>query len=336
LYFSEYFNEWLYGDSGYYLSYKTIGKEGDFFTAVSTSAFFGGSIAKRLINTIENGWLPVDTTIVEIGAHKGYLLADIIQFVYTLKPELLKTLKFAIVERFESLRTIQKQYFKDSFDDKINLIHFDDIKALKLDSAFIVANEIFDAFSCELVWTNDKNKLQIAVVENHKIKFQDCEDSKIINHCEKYKITKGEVCVGLEEFAKTLTTNIKQFEFVTFDYGELYPRNDFSCRIYEKHNVYPIFDEDINLNNLFAKSDITYDVNFQHLIDSFVNPKVKLEKYDTQLKALVEFGIIELLEMLHKNTDEKTYIRETNKIKTLLEPTGMGDRFKVVIFRKEK
>ena len=336
MYFSEYFNEWLYGDSGYYLSYKTIGKEGDFFTAVSTSAFFGGSIAKRLINTIENGWLPVDTTIVEIGAHKGYLLADIIQFVYTLKPELLKTLKFAIVERFESLRTIQKQYFKDSFDDKINLIHFDDIKALKLDSAFIVANEIFDAFSCELVWTNDKNKLQIAVVENHKIKFQDCEDSKIINHCEKYKITKGEVCVGLEEFAKTLTTNIKQFEFVTFDYGELYPRNDFSCRIYEKHNVYPIFDEDINLNNLFAKSDITYDVNFQHLIDSFVNPKVKLEKYDTQLKALVEFGIIELLEMLHKNTDEKTYIRETNKIKTLLEPTGMGDRFKVVIFRKEK
>jgi len=108
LYFSRYFHKWLYGKNGYYISYKEIGKEGDFFTAVSTSVFFGGSIAKRLIFTIENGWLPSDTTVVEIGAHKGYLLADIIQFIYTIKPELLKTLKFAIVERFESLQNTKE------------------------------------------------------------------------------------------------------------------------------------------------------------------------------------------------------------------------------------
>jgi SAM-dependent MidA family methyltransferase len=55
---------------------------------------------------------------------------------------------------------------------------------------------------------------------------------------------------------------------------------------------------------------------------------------DTQLKTLVEFGIIDLLEILHNNSDEKTYLKETNKVKTLLEPTGMGDRFKAAIFRK--
>ena len=75
---------------GYYTKERTIGKEGDFYTAVSTSMFFGGSIAKRLISTIESGFLSSSSYVVEIGAHKGYLLADMIQFIYTLKPELLK------------------------------------------------------------------------------------------------------------------------------------------------------------------------------------------------------------------------------------------------------
>ena len=42
--FSDYFNAWLYSKDGYYSKYKEIGKEGDFYTSVSTSSFFGGSI----------------------------------------------------------------------------------------------------------------------------------------------------------------------------------------------------------------------------------------------------------------------------------------------------
>ena len=207
--FSQYFQNWLYGKNGYYSAYKTIGKDGDFFTAVSASPFFGGSIAKKLISTIESGFLEKNTTIVEIGAHHGYLIADIIQFIYTLKPELLKTLKFAIVERFEHLQKRQKEYLKQSFSDDINLIHYNDIQDMKLQSAFIVANEIFDAFPCELVYTNKKDKLQLAFIQDDKIIFDDCMDKNIISHCDKYKITKGEVAIGYEEFAKTLNKNIK-------------------------------------------------------------------------------------------------------------------------------
>lgn len=332
--FSNYFNDWLYGKDGYYSNYKTIGKEGDFFTAVSSSRFFGGSIGKRVVDVISEGYLPKDTTIVEVGAHHGYLLADMIQFIFTLKPELIGSLKFAIVERYEHLRVKQKEYFQRCFGDEIELIHYNDISELKLDSAFVVANEIFDAFSCELVYTNDKDILQYAVVEDDKIIFEDLKDEKLIEHCKKYKITKGEVAVGYEQFALDMCQNIGRFEFVTFDYGEKYPRNDFSCRIYAKHNVYPIFDENIDLKNLFGKSDITYDVNFSHVIDSFKEAGANNLSYETQLKALVSFGIIDLLEMLHKNVDEDIYLGEANKVKTLLNPTGMGDRFKMVSFRK--
>lgn len=333
--FSTYFNDWLYGPNGYYTKYRTIGKDGDFYTSVSTSKFFGGTIGKKVVDTIESGFLPKNTTLVEVGAHHGYLLADMIEFIHTLKPELLNTLTFAIVERFPSLQEQQKEYFKNAFGDAVKLVHYNDISEIKLDNALIVANEIFDAFACELVYTTDKNELQQATVKENKINFESCQNSYVQQVCKTYNIQKGEVAIGFEAFAQSLAHNIKKFEFITFDYGEKYPRNDFSLRIYHKHNVYPIFDENIALDALFGQSDITYDVNFMHLIDSFKKANIKNVSYQTQLKALVEFGIIELLEMVKNHAGENAYLREVQKVKTLLEPTGMGDRFKVAVFRKE-
>jgi SAM-dependent MidA family methyltransferase len=137
--FNDYFNDWLYGQNSYYSNYKQIGKDGDFFTSVSTSSFFGGAIAKKIVSSIEEGFLPSNTTILEIGAHHGYLLADIIQFIYTLKPQLLETLNFAIVERFPNLQEQQKKYINDSFGDIINLKHYDDINEVKLENKTIMS-----------------------------------------------------------------------------------------------------------------------------------------------------------------------------------------------------
>lgn len=333
--FSQYFNNWLYGDNGYYSNYKDIGKSGDFYTAVSSSKFFGGAIGKRVVDIIEEGFLEKNSSIIEIGAHHGYLLADMIQFIFTLKPDLINTLTFIIIEKYEDLREKQQEYFFKCFGKDINLIHYNDIKEVKIDNAFIIANEIYDAFACDLVYTNEKDQLQKAIVTNHQISFIDNDDVYLQNYCDKYNVTKGEVSRGYENFASSMSKNINKFEFVTFDYGEKYPRNDFSCRVYEKHNVFPIFSKDLNLEKLYTKSDITYDVNFQHVIDSFEKFGIENISYQTQLKALVSFGITELLEILHENVDEKTYLSEANKVKTLLTPIGMGDRFKMVSFRQK-
>lgn len=332
--FKDYFDEWLYTQNGYYSNYKQIGKDGDFFTSVSTSSFFGGSIAKKIISSIEEGFLPTNTTILEIGAHHGYLLADIIQFIYTLKPKLLETLNFAIIERFENLQIQQKRYLEESFGNIIKLKHFNDISEVKLENAYIIANEIFDAFSCDLVYTNKENILQQAYISNHKIEFLDCVDEKILNHCKKYSITKGEVALSYKDFVDTLCKNITHFEFLTFDYGDRFPRNDFSIRIYEKHSVYPIFEKNLDLENLFKNSDITYDVHFNYLKDCFLNNNILNVQFNTQLKSLIQFGILDLLEILKANVDEKTYLKQTQKVKILLEPTGMGDRFKTLNVRK--
>jgi len=327
--FSEYMVKWLYGEDGYYATYKNIGKSGDFYTAVSTSKFFGGTIAKHIISLVDDGFLAKDGTICEIGAHHGYFLADVIEFIYTLRPKLLESLNFVIIERFDDLQKFQKDYFNESFGDVVKLTHYKSLSELKCKNAFFIANEIFDAFPCELYY-----KGKTARVDGHNVEF-DVDDEWVDSKAKKYNKDRGEIAIGYEEFAKEMANSCDKFEFMSFDYGEMIARPDFSLRIYSKHEVIPFFDEKIKRDELFAKSDITYDVTFEHVKDAYEDAGVEFVELKAQMVALVDMGIMELLEMLQKNADEKIYKQELEKAKMLIMPNFLGERFKMIRFRKE-
>ena len=326
--FSEYMSKWLYGEDGYYATYKNIGKSGDFYTAVSTSKFFGGTIAKHIISLVDEGFLAKNGTICEIGAHHGYFLADVIEFIYTLRPELLKSLDFVIIERFNELQEFQKNYFKESFGDVISLTHYKSLSELKCDNAFFIANEIFDAFPCELYYKGKTGR-----VDEHNIEF-DVDDEWVDEKTKKYHKDRGEIAIGYEEFAREMSSTCKKFEFMSFDYGEMVARPDFSLRVYTKHEVIPFFDENIKRDELFAKSDITYDVTFQHVKDAYGEAGVEFLELKAQMVALVDMGILDLLEILKDNVEENIYKQELEKAKMLIMPNFLGERFKMIRFRK--
>ncbi|MDF1877937.1 SAM-dependent methyltransferase [Sulfurimonas sp. SAG-AH-194-L11] len=333
--FSEYMTEWLYGEDGYYATYKNIGKEGDFYTAVSTSKFFGGTIAKHIISLVDEGFLESNAVICEIGAHHGYFLADVCEFLYTLRPELLQTFNFVIIERFDDLQKQQKNYFKESFGEAVKLTHYKSLNELSCKNAFFIANEIFDAFPCELYY-----KGQTARVQAHNVEF-DCKDDWVTQKAKKYHKDRGEIAIGYEEFAKEMANSCEKFEFMSFDYGEMAARPDFSLRIYSKHKVLPFFIPEDNEDylpreSLFAKSDITYDVTFAHVKDAYEEAGVEFVELKAQMVALVDMGILDLLEMLKDKVDEKLYRQELEKAKMLILPNFLGERFKMIRFRGEK
>ncbi len=326
--FSDFMHEWLYGEDGYYKNFKAIGKEGDFFTAVSTSAFFGASIANYLLKQIKAQNIPKNVALVEIGAHQGYLMGDMIRWLYSNDESLLKSMRFIIIERQDAVIEAQKSYFAKNFGNAITIEYFKSLKELKLDWAFFVSNEIFDAFACDLY----KDGKIAYIDENFQIVWKDAS-SKDIAFATKHFLKTGEIARGYEEFAIEVANSSKHFEFLSFDYGEKYVRNDFSIRVYSKHNTWPLFDEELNLKEHFKKSDITYDVNFAHVIESFENAGVKLKNYTTQARALVDFGIIDILGEYQKIAPSYAhYLEQANKVKTLIAPNVMGDRFKLVHF----
>lgn len=328
MYFSNYMNEWLYGEEGYYKNFKAIGRSGDFYTAVSTSSFFGASIANHFYTLIKEGKVDKNGWLIEIGAHQGYLLCDMIQWLYTCDPTLVQTLKFGIVERQPEVQKAQLAYIKERFGDDIEITHFNDIAEVEVEYAFVVANEIFDAFPCELI----KDE-KIASVEADEISWEEAPQ-KMLAWAKMHRLTQGEIAVGYESFAKEMASGIDKCDFVSFDYGEKYVRNDFSIRVYRSHETFPLFDEALKLSESYKKDDITYDVNFGHVIEAFSAEGFEEVAYETQARALIRFGLIDILEQFAKQTTQEKYVREADRVKTLISPTMMGDRFKMVHFRK--
>ena len=315
---------WLYGEQGYYKQFKSIGKEGDFYTAVSTSAFFGGSIANHFWKLIQEKRADRDGWLIEVGAHQGYLISDMIQWLYSCDATLIETLHFGIVERQPEVREAQKAYLCKRFGDAVKVHFFSDISEVKASYAFVVANEILDAFPCELYKDG-----KIATVSSHEISWEEAPQS-LLDFADRHRLRTGEVAVGYESFAKAMAEGIAKLDFVTFDYGEKYVRNDFSVRIYREHETLPLFDEALYLSEVYQNADITYDVNFSQVIEAFEGVGFALEAYETQARALVRFGLIEMLEQYATQATQGQYLREADRIKTLIAPTIMGDRFKML------
>jgi SAM-dependent MidA family methyltransferase len=326
--FSEFFSEWLYGEGGYYRDSKRVGKKGDFYTSVSVSRLFGGAIAKDILSVDKKEVLDESFAVVEIGAEKGYLLADIIQTIYTLKPELLKRLEFYTIEPIKELREVQKSYFKESFGDEVKVKCVKSFSEVKSESAYVVANELFDAFPVELYKDGE-----MLYMDGYERVFKKATKA-LKDVAKKYDFSKGEIPIGYDAFAKEMGEGFKKCMFVTFDYGDVEFRNDISLRVYQGHEVVPFFDEEMKVEEFYKKSDITYDVAFRFLGDEFAKEGFVLEEFKAQNVALVDFGITELLEMIKVSNSNEAYFAEANRVKMLLSPAFLGERFKMARFSK--
>jgi SAM-dependent MidA family methyltransferase len=168
-------------------------------------------------------------------------------------------------------------------------------------------------------------------------KGQKIQENVWVNEkAKKYQTDKGEIAVGYEEFALEMANAAKTFEFMTYDYGEMQARPDFSIRVYKDHQVFPLFDESIVLDEMFGETDITYDVCFEHLKDAYAEAGVEMVDYKTQAVAMIDMGLLELLEMVKAQAGDKAYEYELERAKQLIMPSFLGERFKMIRFRQEE
>ncbi len=325
--FSDYMQAWLYGEQGYYTQAPQIGQRGDFVTSVAVSPFFGGTLARHLLERIKSGALSRHCTLCEIGAHRGHLLADMVQFIYTLDPELLKTLKLVIVEPIAALRALQRDYFEASFGSVAKLHQVDSLDQLQCSEGFVVANELFDAFSVDLIRGD-----QWAVVEDHSITWEEAPEA-VLRRARTLGIERGELAVGFERFAEAIAAAFDRCELITFDYGQPQARNDFSIRIYREQKVWPLFEPE-SLEPFFARSDLTADVHFGHLCAAFQAAGFRADGIQAQNVALLEMGLGSLLETLQQKAGYEAYRQEVGRVRALLDPAMLGERFKRARFLK--
>ena len=123
--FSEFFDIWV--NENYYKFGVDIGKKGDFYTNVSVGYLFGACLANYFIKLLKNGEISSSCKVVEIGANSGDMLADFVQGIFTLEPEILPNLEFIIIEPHEILRKKQLETFKNRFGNEIKIKHYEKV-----------------------------------------------------------------------------------------------------------------------------------------------------------------------------------------------------------------
>lgn len=335
--FSQFFKEWI---EDYYKTAQ-IGKDGDFYTSVSASKFFGGAIANYILQNLENRILKLPLNIIDLGANNLYLLNDIYDFLDALSVNVIENCNFIAVE---SNFNLEFHDFK-----KRNIIIYKNLKDLNplLNNSFFIANEFFDALPCELYDGVLYNNPKFAFVNNNKIEFLplDLNLGQILEIFKNQNVTRSEIPLSYFDFCKTfleINPQNKKWIFLIFDYGDKIHSNNFNIRIFSKHKTFMLFQnannlqndlETQNLESFFKTSDLTYNVPFSILNLAFQQIGAKEILFKKQRIALIDdFKILDLLQKFYNNKKSSniSYLRESNKIKTLLNL--LNDNFKTSIY----
>ncbi|AXP08293.1 SAM-dependent methyltransferase [Campylobacter hepaticus] len=288
--FSKFFNLWL--NENYYKNTVDIGKKGDFFTTVSVGNLFGTLLAKHFLSLIDKKILQTPLELVEIGANEGYLSHDFLCALLELRPEIFSHISFFIIEPHEKLRILQRKTLNG-----VEFTHKAHLQECNFKNAFFFCNELFDSFPCELI---DHDKM--AFIQDFQFIFKPMDKNLKIK-CQNLNLEKGEYSIYLENFFKDLDRACEKFIFAAFDYGS-YNHKDFSLRIYQKHQIFNPFE--CKLKDFFAKSDLTYNVNFNHIQSLIKEFDFKLLEFKKQNLALIDFGFEQLLKEC-KNKNPKKY-----------------------------
>lgn len=143
--FAEYMDLVLYHrEYGYYSSHSCqIGFEGsDFFTSPSLSEDFGELLAEQFLQMWENLDRPRPFQLVEMGAGKGVLAAQILTYLKSHHPDFFEIIEYIIVEKSPQLRGEQQQRLE------IFSIQWLDLQELHPGSIIgcFFSNELVDAF----------------------------------------------------------------------------------------------------------------------------------------------------------------------------------------------
>ncbi len=329
-----------YPELGYYTSKKDkIGGYGDFFTASELDPAFGTLLAKQFAEIYEKIG-EKHFQIVEIGAGKGYLAHDILKTLKEIYPEVYKNSRYILIEKSPYHIQIQKEILKDFeiVEWKQDIIDFEDESI----TGVVFSNELFDAFPVHLIRKVNGNIYEIYIKLNENEEIEEVlkePPEDILKYLKQLNINipegmQTEINLDAAEYIQKIAKKLKKGYVITIDYGypsrELYKpyrmRGTLLC--YYKHRYSENFYENVGLQ------DITSHVNFSAL--SYYGKISGLETtgFTDQAHFLTNLGLMDIFAELQERDDIESYER-INRLKTLVLPKGMGEKFKVLVQHKD-
>ncbi len=328
-----------YPELGYYTSpQEKIGGFGDFYTASELDRAFGELLGKQFVE-IYNKIGEESFRIVEIGAGKGYLAFDILKFIQENYPEVFKKTTYTIIEKSPYHIKTQKEILSifENVEWVQDIIDFEDGSI----TGVVFSNELFDSFPVHLI-RKIKGKIYevfIKVDEENNVQEVLKEASEeILRYISQLSIDipegmQTEINLDAADYIQKIGKKLKKGFVITVDYGypsaELYKpyRMKGTILCYYRHRYSENFYENVGMQ------DITSHVNFSALKYYGMIAGLDFTGFTDQAHFLTNLGLMEIFEKLQEKNDYESFER-LNRLKTLVLPKGMGEKFKVLVQHK--
>jgi len=367
--FAEYMEMALYMRGlGYYTSGgEKIGGEGDYYTSPELHPLFGEMIGRQLAQIAESEGLawparargvgasedqpivsphgPPQVMIVEMGAGKGLLCHDILNYTRREHPKFFQRLTYLIIEKSHIMIEQQKERLAPYIqEDKVRWVS-------GLDNAtfphgivgFVLSNELLDSFPTHRL-VKKEGQLQEIYVTMRDGRFLEVLDvpscPDLVKYFERLDIVLDEsqqVEVNLKalDWMRQVGRTLRKGVVITVDYGypaaELYSphRKSGTFLCYYKHRV----TEDPYVR--VGWQDMTAHVDYTSLARTGQEVGLEVTGFTNQEYFLVGLGITQEIEnRLEQQTDRQSREQQLSAMKHLLAPNGLGRVFKILIQHK--
>lgn len=321
---------------GYYTrGAQNVGREGDFFTSVSTGKCFGMIIAHRIIAHWKEIQSPTNLHIIEIGANNGQLALDILDTIQTLAPNLHNALTYHIIEPLPSMVSEQQNTLAAH---KNQLQHHQSLQELanaKL-NAIILSNELIDAFPVKLIKKQNNTWQEIVVrSENETLTLDTQElstpDLKNFTQTLPKNLPENyttEYRPNLDKLTTELAATLQEGLIITIDYGYTHSafyapqRTTGTLRTFHQHKAGE------NPLDHIGQQDITAHVDFTQLATHLINAGFTISDFTQQATYLTKQATPWLTSLNSPPTTEQTKL--IRQFQTLTHPTMLGKQFLVL------
>lgn len=327
---------------GYYSSGTArIGKDGDFYTGPCVHPIFGAMVARQLcqMNEILGG---ESFTILEVGAGRGFLCADILAWIRKHDQECYRRLDYFIVELSPLFRQEQRDRLaREAEQGKVHWLSQEDLieQGFSL-TGCVLANELVDAFPVHRL-IGEAGGLKEIYVDEQDGRFMErrvnLSDPRISAYFSALgiKLAEGqeaEINLQAWQWLEEMGGFLKRGFLMTIDYGclaaELYDpwRRRGTLRCFYRHQL-----ADSPYENV-GRQDITAHVDFTSLIRKGNEIGLDFTGLVPQYRFLMAMGLLEEMAEISKGMSPVESLQLRLSLKHLIDPErGMGEVFKVLI-----
>jgi len=355
----------LYGEGGFFTRARGAGRAGrDFVTSPEVGQLFGALLARAL-----DGWWrelhePDPFLVVDAGAGRGRLAADVLAAA----PECATALRYVLVERSPELRSAQRELLVlEPFEDALGpMVATDDdapipvigmgpiatalaeLPAVPL-TGVVVANELLDNLAFRVVQrvADGWAEVRVAVDGDEFVEVLIPAAQDLVVEAE--TVAAGSVPVGVRlpvptgipEWLHACAGVLRHGVLVVIDYAatgaELVDRGqDGWLRTYRDH--------DRGAPPLVApgEQDITIDVPVEYLVHAAAGAGFHLLSDTTQAEWLTALGLDELVADAREQWDARAHVGDLDAVRhrsrvsegaALVDPSGLGAH-RVLIFTR--